>query len=257
MGYTKLDENLVTSSIWSEDDKTLRVWVYLMARAGANGAVLDTIPAIARACGYDLPTTKGILDKLAGPDEYSRTPDLNGRRIAVVTEPEFAIHLVNHSKYRGKAHTAAERAKAYRSRHAPSRKVTKPSRSITSESRTERKQKQKQKQTDNGLRPDKPTAFPSPRAADVFLRFYPEGAPPAPMFKALRPLVAAKTWEVVEPQLTAYLERVPIDFHNWPKFSSGFGRWHEAPNVRGRSATAGNTKVLDEWERKIMEGIAQ
>jgi hypothetical protein len=116
VAYTKLDENLVTSSVWSEDDKTLRVWVYLMARAGANGAVLDTVPAIARACNYDLATVDGILAKLAGPDPYSRTREHEGRRIAILHDPEFAIYLLNHGKYRGKDHTSAHRQRDYRER---------------------------------------------------------------------------------------------------------------------------------------------
>lgn len=128
MGFTKLDENLVTSSIWSEDDKTLRVWVYLMARAGANGAVLDTIPAIARACGYSLADVETVLERLAGPDKYSRSPEMSGRRIAIVHEPEFAIHLVNHSKYREKDHTAAERQRRHR---AKQRDVTRDTVTVT------------------------------------------------------------------------------------------------------------------------------
>jgi hypothetical protein len=117
VAYTKLDENLVSSSVWSEDDRTLRVWVYLMAKADSQGWVLETIPAIARACGYDVATTEAILERLAGPDKYSRTPDMEGRRIAILREPEFGIFLVNHAKYRGKDHTNAERQRRYRNAH--------------------------------------------------------------------------------------------------------------------------------------------
>jgi hypothetical protein len=125
LGYTKLDDNLTTSSIWFEDDKTLRVWVFLMAEADARGWVTHTVPSIAGACRYDVETTDAILQKLASPDKYSRTPDQDGRRITIVREPEFAVFLVNHAKYRAKAHTDAERAAAYRARNAPSRPVTK------------------------------------------------------------------------------------------------------------------------------------
>ncbi len=68
-------------------------------------------------------------------------------------------------------------------------------------------------------------AFPSQRAADVFLRHYPKGEPPGAMFKALRPLVLKHGWPAVEPELEAYLSRTEIDFHSWPKFAAGFGTW--------------------------------
>ncbi len=158
MGYTKLDENLVTSSVWSEDDKTLRVWVYLMTRAGANGAVLDTIPAIARACGYDAETVESALAKFAAPDKYSRSPELEGRRIVILHEPEFAIHLVNHKKYRGKAHTAAERKQAQRVRERDVTLGHAASRDVTTSPPQSRKQKQKQKQKQTETEARKATA---------------------------------------------------------------------------------------------------
>jgi hypothetical protein len=165
VGYTKLDENLVTSSMWSEDDKTLRVWVYLMARAGANGAVLDTIPAIARACAYDIGTVSSILDKLSSPDPYSRTRDHEGRRIAILHDPEFAIYLLNHSKYRGKSYTPAERSKSYRDRHAPSRDVTGVTPSVTAETQAEAEAEAEAEATANGSSVSQP--LESEQAVDV------------------------------------------------------------------------------------------
>jgi hypothetical protein len=109
-------------------------------------------------------------------------------------------------------------------------------------------------ETELRLTPPSP-AFPSARAADAFRKFYPQGTPPQPMFKALRPLVLQFTWDRVGPELDAYLARVPIEYHNWVKFASGFGRWTEAPQIRGKPATADNARVLDEWERKIREAV--
>lgn len=78
--------------------------------------------------------------------------------------------------------------------------------------------------------PTKPESeFPSRRAANVYLRHYPKGEPPGAMFKVLRPLVVEHTWDVVEPELEAYLERTAIDYHSWPKFAAGFGSW-ASPN---------------------------
>jgi hypothetical protein len=92
-------------------------------------------------------------------------------------------------------------------------------------------------------------------AADVYKRQFPKGSVPGAMFRYCRPLVLEHGWPEVSAELDAYLERVPIDFHNWPKFASGFGRWTKAPKVRGQPATADNARVLDEWERKIREAV--
>lgn len=74
---------------------------------------------------------------------------------------------------------------------------------------------------------DAPAApdFPSRRAANVYLKHYPKGEPPGAMFKQLRPLVQKHGWDVVEPELEAYLTGTQIDFHSWPKFAAGFGSW--------------------------------
>lgn len=68
-------------------------------------------------------------------------------------------------------------------------------------------------------------AFPSDRAADVFLKHYPQGKPPGAMFRELRPLVLKHGWERVEPELDAYLASTEVQYHNWTKFASGFGTW--------------------------------
>ena len=80
--------------------------------------------------------------------------------------------------------------------------------------------------------------FPSQHAADVYLRFYPGGRPPKPMFRELRPLVLKHTWAVVEPELVAYLESTEVQFHSWPKFASGFGSW-----ANGRAGPRGQPKA--------------
>lgn len=259
MGYTKLDENLVTSSLWSEDDKTLRVWVYLMSQAGPNGAVLATIPAIARACGYDVETVEGILQKLAGPDKYSRTPEMQGRRIVVMQEPEFAIYLVNHKKYRAKDHTAAARAKRYRhaKRHGVTRDVTPANGSVTVPNggvtaRTEAEAEANTSTEAAAPHPDRPDW---PRlAADVYLRHHPKASVPGAVFRTLKPLVGRHGWPAVEAEMEAYLVRTPIDYHSWAKFAGGFGGWAKSPPPRGGPPTAGNAAVLDQWEREVVEG---
>ena len=90
--------------------------------------------------------------------------------------------------------------------------------------------------------------FPSKRAANVFLRHYPEAEPPGAMFKILRPLVDKHGWEVVEPELDAFLAETPeVKFRSWPKFSEGFGTWANgarAPNGKARERQDGANAMI-------------
>ena len=90
--------------------------------------------------------------------------------------------------------------------------------------------------------------FKSARAVDIYRRFYPDGEPSPVMFKVLRPLVLKHGWDVVEPEMVAFLGQSSTTFRSWPKFGEGFGTWTSAPpaNVNGAR------KVTDK-ERRSME----
>lgn len=83
-GYSKLFSSIVTSSIWSEDDKTLRVWFAMLAMTNANGYVEGSIPGFAHVARVTIPEMEHAIARLSSPDPYSRTPDNEGRRIEVV-----------------------------------------------------------------------------------------------------------------------------------------------------------------------------
>ncbi|MCI4364364.1 MAG: hypothetical protein L3K13_08770, partial [Thermoplasmata archaeon] len=101
--FVKLDRGLLSSSLWIEGDSdTVRVWVYLMLSADECGVVEETLPAIAHGCKLPVELTAKILEGFAGPDPYSRTPALEGRRIVITREPQWSIELVNYIAYRGK-----------------------------------------------------------------------------------------------------------------------------------------------------------
>lgn len=80
---------------------------------------------------------------------------------------------------------------------------------------------------------DAPAKIESKRAAEIYQRFYPNGRVPGAMFKELRPLVLKHGWEVVEPELCAYLEQTEIAYQSWPKFAAGFGTWTKGRGSRG------------------------
>jgi hypothetical protein len=100
MAYTKLFNSLVTSTIWSEDDRTRIVWITMLALADKNGEVQGSIPGLARIAGVPVDDCRAAIAKFLAPDLDSRTKDDEGRRIE---EIDGGWHLLNHQKYRDMA----------------------------------------------------------------------------------------------------------------------------------------------------------
>jgi len=117
--YTKLFNSIITSTIWTEDDKTRIMWITMLAMADKNGEVHASIPGMARVSGMAVSDAEKAMDKLLSPDPYSRTPDNDGRRIMPI---DGGWELLNHAKYRAMASkedakTAnAERVRRHRER---------------------------------------------------------------------------------------------------------------------------------------------
>lgn len=95
--YTKLFNSIITSTIWTEDDKTRIVWITMLAIADQHGEVQASIPGLARVSGVSLEAAENAINKFLAPDPYSRTPDDEGRRIEKI---EGGWALLNHGKYR-------------------------------------------------------------------------------------------------------------------------------------------------------------
>lgn len=96
-GFTKLCSEIVTSSIWSEDNATRIVWVTMLALADSEGRVDASLPGLARTSNVSLEECQIAIRKLSNPDPYSRTPDHEGRRICPV---EGGWLILNYGKYR-------------------------------------------------------------------------------------------------------------------------------------------------------------
>ena len=118
-GYTKLFNSIITSTIWTEDDKTRILWITMLALADKNGEVQASIPGLARVAGMSVQDCETAINKFLSPDPYSRTPDDEGRRIEVIPG---GWGLLNHGKYRDMAsrdeqkEAEAERKRRYRDR---------------------------------------------------------------------------------------------------------------------------------------------
>jgi len=96
-GFTKLVSSIITSSIWVEDDSTLRVWIAMLACADANGVVEGSIPGFASLCRMTVEQMETAIGKLSAPDQYSRSKDFEGRRIETI---DGGWLILNYGKYR-------------------------------------------------------------------------------------------------------------------------------------------------------------
>jgi len=118
-GYTKLFSDIITSSIWNEDDKTRVLWITMLALSNANGFVSGAPTSLALLARMSKEDCDKSLDVLSSPDPESRTPDHEGRRIERV---QGGCQILNYEAYRERlsddpnAVQARERMKKYRER---------------------------------------------------------------------------------------------------------------------------------------------
>jgi len=118
-GFTKLFSSIVTSTIWSEDDKTRIVWVTMLAISDRCGFVAASIPGLAKLASVSIEDCKAAIEKLSSPDTYSRTKEHEGRRIA---ERDGGWLILNYLKYR-EAERAAERTVYFREQKRKQRRA--------------------------------------------------------------------------------------------------------------------------------------
>lgn len=95
--YTKLAAGITESTIWQAPDPTRLVWITMLSLADQHGYVGASIPGLAARARVKLEDCITALDYLKAPDEYSRTREHEGRRIA---DAEGGWVLLNHGKYR-------------------------------------------------------------------------------------------------------------------------------------------------------------
>jgi hypothetical protein len=98
-GFTKLFHNIITSTVWTEDNETRITWITLLALADYNGMVSGSVPGIAKIAGLSVEATRKALNKFQQPDLDSRSKEHEGRRIETV---DGGYKLLNFIKYREK-----------------------------------------------------------------------------------------------------------------------------------------------------------
>lgn len=119
MSFAKLDSGIVNSTLWVQPDDVLRVWIWFLSQADAQGVVRTAAPALALICMKPVDRVREILALLEAPDPDSRSEVEEGRRIRKVPG---GWQLINYAAYRAERDPDAdrERKREWDRQHRPS-----------------------------------------------------------------------------------------------------------------------------------------
>jgi hypothetical protein len=92
------------------------VWAFKLSQANGQG-IEGSVPGLAIAAHVSLDECQAAIDALLAPDKYSRTKDLEGRRLV---EVDGGWQIVSYPKWRFKF--SAEERKAYKRHHEQTRR---------------------------------------------------------------------------------------------------------------------------------------
>ena len=123
--YGKIFASMYTGTLYGQW-QALVTMQQLIVLADADGIVDMTPPAIAAVTSIPLEIIKQGLDVLAAPDEYTRTPGSDGKRIELIdAHRPWGWHIVNHAKYRDitKMEEVREQTRQRVARHRASKTV--------------------------------------------------------------------------------------------------------------------------------------
>lgn len=107
MGYTPLFDSMLTGTLYGRWPHT-GIWACLLSRATREGLIDETPQALAAAIGVPVETLTTCIRDFMNPDPDSRSPEQDGRRLALIHEHRsWGWRVINHSKYRDKARKKA------------------------------------------------------------------------------------------------------------------------------------------------------
>jgi len=113
LGFTKLDEHILQSSIMAESAVTFKIWITLLAACESNGIAYVSAIYLSSICHLPQSRVEGALERLEGPDPHSRSLADDGRRIRRV---DGGYEIINYVIYRDMSlrDAEAERKRLYR-----------------------------------------------------------------------------------------------------------------------------------------------
>lgn len=109
MGFAKVFEAILDSSINDEDVAVRWLWITLLVKSNKYGQVQSTLTALARAANISREDTDRGMKILMSPDQNSTSEEEEGRR--VINLGPNLWQLVNFAKYRNLRDEEAEREK--------------------------------------------------------------------------------------------------------------------------------------------------
>jgi hypothetical protein len=118
MGFTKLDEGILRSSIMAEPAETFKVFIAILASTDPDGIARVSSMFLASACYLPIEVVDKAIASLEAPDPRSRSLADEGRRIRRV---DGGFFVINYQKYRERGYSQSEAAIAkreYRERKA-------------------------------------------------------------------------------------------------------------------------------------------
>lgn len=99
MGYTKLFNEILASTIWQAPDHVRLVWITMLAMKDDRHEVMASIPGLAKNANVTIEHCENAIKELSSPDPYSRSQDFEGRRIEAI---RGGWHILNGEYYRQK-----------------------------------------------------------------------------------------------------------------------------------------------------------
>ena len=98
--FCKVFQQIFDSSI-AVNCRTRHVFMDLLVLADSDGVVDMTVDAISRRTNVPMEEVETAIHELSEPDEASRTPDEDGRRLLPIDERrKWGWQIVNYAKYR-------------------------------------------------------------------------------------------------------------------------------------------------------------
>lgn len=119
--YCKLASGIILSTIWREDDHTRILWITMLAVKDRQHRVKASIPGLAAVANIPLESVKIGLAKLMAPDEFSRTKEHEGRRVAEIEDGWLVLNGEKYRNYLSKAERNEYQRKLMAERRAASK----------------------------------------------------------------------------------------------------------------------------------------
>ncbi len=110
VGYTKLFNELIMSTVWREPDHVRLLWITMLALKDRWHIANASMPGLADAARITTDQCREAIQILSSPDPDSRSKEFEGRRIQ---ECDGGWLILNGEKYRNKMN-ADERREYHR-----------------------------------------------------------------------------------------------------------------------------------------------